>query len=99
MTGRDFIACAERFAQSSTEAELRTAVSRAYYGAFHAIRRLWCCNLVKAAVVSADEKPIAQEDRAGGQWSVDVDLSEFLAAGGIRRATRRRWPRPAGNGP
>jgi uncharacterized protein (UPF0332 family) len=35
MTGRDFIACAERLAQNSAEAELRSAVSRAYYGAFH----------------------------------------------------------------
>jgi uncharacterized protein (UPF0332 family) len=35
MTGRDFLACAERFAQSPVEAELRSAVSRAYYGAFH----------------------------------------------------------------
>ena len=35
MTGHDFIACAERLAQSSAEAELRSAVSRAYYGAFH----------------------------------------------------------------
>ncbi len=35
MTGRDFIACAERFAQSFVEAELRSAVSPAYYGAFH----------------------------------------------------------------
>ncbi len=35
MTGRDFVACAEQFAQGPTEAELRSAVSRAYYGAFH----------------------------------------------------------------
>jgi uncharacterized protein (UPF0332 family) len=40
MTGRDFVACAERFAQSSMEAELRSAVSRAYYGAFHEARAL-----------------------------------------------------------
>ena len=35
MTGRDFVACAEQFAKGSSEAELRSAVSRAYYGAFH----------------------------------------------------------------
>ncbi len=40
MTGRDFIACADRLAQSSAEAELRSAVSRAYYGAFHEARTL-----------------------------------------------------------
>jgi uncharacterized protein (UPF0332 family) len=40
MTGRDFVACAERFAQSSVEADLRSAVSRAYYGAFHEARAL-----------------------------------------------------------
>jgi hypothetical protein len=31
MTGRDFVACAEKFAKGSSEAELRSAVSRAYY--------------------------------------------------------------------
>ena len=35
MTGRDFVACAEQFAQGSSEAMFRSAVSRAYYGAFH----------------------------------------------------------------
>jgi uncharacterized protein (UPF0332 family) len=40
MTGRDFMACAEKFSQGSTEAELRSAVSRAYYGAFHDVLAL-----------------------------------------------------------
>jgi len=40
MTGRDFIACAGRLARNSAEAELRSAVSRAYYGAFHEARVL-----------------------------------------------------------
>jgi uncharacterized protein (UPF0332 family) len=40
MTGRDFFACAERLSQSSSEADLRSAVSRAYYGAFHHAREL-----------------------------------------------------------
>ena len=35
MTGRDFITCAERLARGPAEADLRSAVSRAYYGAFH----------------------------------------------------------------
>jgi uncharacterized protein (UPF0332 family) len=35
MTGRDFLICAERLVQSSAEADLRSAVSRAYYGTFH----------------------------------------------------------------
>ena len=33
MTGRDFVACAERLSHSPDEADLRSAVSRAYYGA------------------------------------------------------------------
>ncbi len=40
MTGRDFLACAERLARNSAEADLRSAVSRAYYGAFHDARTL-----------------------------------------------------------
>jgi hypothetical protein len=35
VTGRDFVTCAEQLARGSTEAVLRSAVSRAYYGAFH----------------------------------------------------------------
>ena len=46
MTGRDFVACAEHFARGSTEAELRSAVSRAYYGAFHeALALLHACGV------------------------------------------------------
>jgi len=40
MTGEDFVLCAERLARSSAEADLRSAVSRAYFGAFHAARSL-----------------------------------------------------------
>jgi uncharacterized protein (UPF0332 family) len=40
MTGRGFVACAERLSQSPDEADLRSAVSRAYYGAFHLVRTL-----------------------------------------------------------
>jgi uncharacterized protein (UPF0332 family) len=40
MTGDDFVECAERLARSSAEADLRSAVSRAYFGAFHAARSL-----------------------------------------------------------
>ena len=35
MTGDDFINLAGKLATSPDEASLRTAVSRAYYGAFH----------------------------------------------------------------
>jgi len=46
MTGRDFVACAEKFAKGSSEAELRSAVSRAYYGAFHeALALLHACGV------------------------------------------------------
>jgi hypothetical protein len=35
MTGKDFLPLAKRLAAGSTEPEWRTAVSRAYYAAFH----------------------------------------------------------------
>jgi uncharacterized protein (UPF0332 family) len=38
MHGNDFLTLAARLAGGSTEAEWRTAVSRAYYAAFHAAR-------------------------------------------------------------
>lgn len=41
MTGPDFLPLAARLASSATEAEWRTAVSRAYYAAFHAVRELF----------------------------------------------------------
>jgi uncharacterized protein (UPF0332 family) len=40
MIPQDFLRLAVQLAASSTEAEWRTAVSRAYYAAFHAARRL-----------------------------------------------------------
>ncbi len=40
MTGRDFLAVASQLAAGSTEAEWRSAISRAYYAAFHAAREL-----------------------------------------------------------
>ena len=46
MTGRGFMACAEQFAEGLTEAVLRSAVSRAYYGAFHeALALLHACGV------------------------------------------------------
>ena len=46
MTGRDFVATAEHFAKGTTEGEFRSAVSRAYYGAFHeAIALLNSCGV------------------------------------------------------
>ena len=46
MTGRDFIDCAEQFAEGRTESVLRSAVSRAYYGAFHeALSLLHVCGV------------------------------------------------------
>lgn len=38
MTGEEFISVATRLSASSREGDLRTAVSRAYYGAFHLAR-------------------------------------------------------------
>lgn len=40
MTGLDFINLAIKLSNSRVEAELRTAVSRAYYGAFHVAKEL-----------------------------------------------------------
>jgi uncharacterized protein (UPF0332 family) len=40
ITGRDFLDLARRLAAGSTEADWRTAISRAYYAAFHAARQL-----------------------------------------------------------
>jgi uncharacterized protein (UPF0332 family) len=39
MDPADFISLAIRLSKSNSEADLRTAVSRAYYGAFHTVRR------------------------------------------------------------
>ncbi|HEX7375462.1 MAG TPA: hypothetical protein VF278_00040 [Pirellulales bacterium] len=39
MDPRDFISLALRFSASKNEAELRSAVSRAYYGAFHVAKQ------------------------------------------------------------
>ena len=40
MTGRDFLPLAHQLAAGGTEAAWRTAVSRAYYAAFHCAREL-----------------------------------------------------------
>jgi uncharacterized protein (UPF0332 family) len=40
MTGHDFVLLAKPLAAGSAEAEWRTAVSRAYYGAFHVARQM-----------------------------------------------------------
>jgi uncharacterized protein (UPF0332 family) len=40
MNWRDFLLLATRLAAGTTEAERRTAISRAYYAAFHVARRL-----------------------------------------------------------
>jgi hypothetical protein len=46
MTGCDFVTCAEQFAGGPTEAIQRSAVSRAYYGAFHeALALLHACGV------------------------------------------------------
>jgi uncharacterized protein (UPF0332 family) len=40
MTARDFLTLADRLVTGATEAEWRSAVSRAYYAAFHVAREL-----------------------------------------------------------
>src|SRR5712692_3941849 len=40
ITGLDFLTLAETWIQGTTEAEWRSAVSRAYYAAFHEARQL-----------------------------------------------------------
>jgi hypothetical protein len=44
MTGHDFLPLATRLAAGVTEADWRTAISRAYYAAFH-VARQWLVNL------------------------------------------------------
>ena len=41
MNGRDFLSLAKQWAKSRSEAERRTAVSRAYYAAFHVAREIF----------------------------------------------------------
>jgi uncharacterized protein (UPF0332 family) len=41
MDARDFLATADRLAQGATEADWRSAVSRAYYAVFHVARQLF----------------------------------------------------------
>jgi hypothetical protein len=41
MNGRDFLAVAERLVTASTEADWRSATSRAYYASFHVTRHLF----------------------------------------------------------
>jgi uncharacterized protein (UPF0332 family) len=52
MNGRDFLPVARMLAAGSGEAELRSAVSRAYYAAFHAARDL--LDSLRFAVPRAD---------------------------------------------
>jgi hypothetical protein len=40
MTGHDFLSLANRLAAAATEADWRTAISRAYYAAFHVARQV-----------------------------------------------------------
>jgi len=40
MTGRELLAVAQQLAGAGTEAEWRSAISRAYYAAFHVAREL-----------------------------------------------------------
>jgi hypothetical protein len=41
MNGRDFLVVAKKWSSSRDEAELKSAVSRAYYAAFHVARQLF----------------------------------------------------------
>jgi hypothetical protein len=52
MNWRDFLLLAARLAAGNTEADWRTAVSRAYYAVFHVARRLFAD--LKFAVPRAD---------------------------------------------
>ena len=56
MTGDDFISVATQLLASKSEAHLRTAVGRAYYGAFHLAR-----DLVRACGVLVPAGPEAHK--------------------------------------
>jgi hypothetical protein len=53
----DFLELAERLSKTHSEAELRSAVSRAYYGAFHAARlKLEACGVILPESAEAHKK-------------------------------------------
>jgi hypothetical protein len=53
MNWRDFLQLARRLSRGTAEADWRTAVSRAYYAAFHIARRLFA-DLKPICTISAD---------------------------------------------
>jgi uncharacterized protein (UPF0332 family) len=53
MNGDDFFAAAESLSKGTTPAEMRSSISRAYYGAFHTARDL-CCSVGIALPKTAD---------------------------------------------
>ena len=66
MTGADFITLAEKLAASGDEVSLRSAVSRAYYGAFHLAREF----------LESIQRPVPRNANAHGQIARQLQHSQ-----------------------
>lgn len=79
MIGREFVECAERLLTGPAECDFRSAVSRAYYGAFHDARALLQDNgilLPKTEQVHLKVVYCLQDcgDVNAAQAGIDIDL-------------------------
>jgi hypothetical protein len=86
MTGEDFLNIAEKIGALSGEAAQRSVVSRAYFGAFHAVRD-WLADL--GFVVTRNDSSHSEISR----WLVGSGHSPAIEIGrriGILRAVRNR---------
>jgi len=84
MNGRDFLPLATRLAEGTTEADWRSAVSRAYYAAFHVARRLFFD--LKFTVPRADRAHqylvfrLAALEVSCGPWNAETMKTVFAEA-------------------
>jgi uncharacterized protein (UPF0332 family) len=98
MSGREFLSLAMRLASGSTEAEWRSAISRAYYAAFHVAREL--LEDLGFAVARGDRAHAYLWRRLTNSGSPPVGLagSELNALRGDRNAADYELHRPVTQG-
>lgn len=83
----DFISLAIRLANSGNEADRRTAVSRAYYGAFHVARRF----LIDCGIYFSQKETYAAEIHRKVQYCLsECGYSDAVKASGHLRSLRDR---------
>ena len=83
----DFISVAIRLANSEKEADRRTAVSRAYYGAFHVARRF----LINCGLCFSQKETYAAEIHRKVQYCLsECGNSDTVKASGHLRSLRDR---------